>query len=191
MFPLSTTYSFTSANPRQATEKLSRELNTMLNNRAVYPYGSANDSTESTRTQRAIILSVKIFTGCFAGITTLIAIANVFNTISTSFVLRKREFAILRSIGIDNKMFRKMIVRECASYAIRGLALGLILAVGAISGLLFIAGGVLVDARFALPPAWIALAALVVLFVLAASTAYALRKSNANNVVESLREDLA
>lgn len=191
MFPLSTTYSFTSANPRQATEKLSRELNTMLNNRAVYPYGSANDSTESTRTQRAIILSVKIFTGCFASITTLIAIANVFNTISTSFVLRKREFAILRSIGIDNKMFRKMIVRECASYAIRGLALGLILAVGAISGLLFIAGGVLVDARFALPPAWIALAALVVLFVLAASTAYALRKSNANNVVESLREDLA
>ena len=106
-------------------------------------------------------------------------------------MLRKREFAILRSIGIDNKMFRKMIVRECASYAIRGLALGLILAVGAISGLLFIAGGVLVDARFALPPAWIALAALVVLFVLAASTAYALRKSNANNVVESLREDLA
>ena len=88
-------------------------------------------------------------------------------------------------------MFRKMIIRECASYAIRGLALGLILAVGAISGLLFIAGGVLVDARFALPPAWIALAALVVLFVLAASTAYALRKSNANNVVESLREDLA
>ena len=191
MFPLSITYSFASANPRQTTEQLSRELNTMLNNRAVYPYGSANDATESTRTQRAIILSVKIFTGCFAGITTLIAVANVFNTISTSFVLRRRDFAVLRSIGMDNKMFRKMIVRECASYAVRGLALGLILAFAAIGGLLFIAGGVLVDAAFALPPAWIALAALEVLFVLAISTVYALRKSSAGNVVESLREDLA
>lgn len=191
MFPLSITYSFASANPRQATEQLSRELNTMLNNRAVYPYGAANDADESMRTQRAIILSVKIFTGCFAGITTLIAVANVFNTISTSFVLRRREFAVLRSIGMDNKMFRKMIVRECASYAVRGLALGLILAFAAIGGLLFIAGGVLVDAALALPPTWIALAALVVLFVLAISTAYALRKSNTGNVVESLREDLA
>lgn len=191
MFPLSTTYSFTSANPRKATEKLSRELNTLLNNLAVYPYGSANDSTESTRTQHAIILSVKIFTGCFAGITTLIAIANVFNTISTSFVLRRREFAILKSIGIDNKMFRRMIVRECASYAIRGLALGLSLAFAAIAALLNITGGVLVDAALALPPAWIALAAIVVLIVLGLSTAYALRKSNSGSVVESLREDLA
>ena len=84
-----------------------------------------------------------------------------------------------------------MIVRECASYAIRGLALGLALAFAAIAALLNITGGVLVDAAFALPPAWIALAALVVLIVLGLSTAYALRKSNSGNVVESLREDLA
>ena len=84
-----------------------------------------------------------------------------------------------------------MIVRECASYAIRGLALGLALAFATIAALLNITGGVLVDAALALPPAWIALAALVVLIVLGLSTAYALRKSNSGSVVESLRDDLA
>lgn len=189
--PLSTTYSFSADNPRQAADNLKRELNSLLNNRAVYPYGTAVDATESTRTQRAIILAVKIFTGCFAGITTLIAVANVFNTISTSLVLRRREFAVLRSMGMDNMMFRKMIIRECASYAVRGLACGMLLAFCAISLIFNIAGGVFIDVAFAMPLRWIGLSAVLVLFVLTLSTIYALRKCDRGSIVESLRDDLA
>ena len=35
----------------------------------------------------------------------LVAVANIFNTISTNLFLRRREFAMLRSAGITQKGF--------------------------------------------------------------------------------------
>lgn len=186
----STDYAFASPNSRLAASDLSRELDKRLNNRSVYPFGSVSDTLEETRAQRAIILAVKIFSGCFAGITTLIAVANVFNTISTSFVARRREFAILRSMGMDKAMFRSMILRECASYAIRGLVFGLVLAFAVLAIVLYIMGGVFIDVVFVLSPEWMGISAAVVLAVLAASTVYSLQKEDGDNVADTLKEDL-
>lgn len=54
----------------------------------------------------------------------LIAIANVFNTISTNIKLRRRELAMLRSIGMGDRDFTKMMLYECAFYGWRALLLG-------------------------------------------------------------------
>ena len=51
--------------------------------------------------------------------------ANVFNTISTSISLRRREFAMLRSVGLTQKGFRRMMDYECLIYGLRALACGL------------------------------------------------------------------
>ena len=51
--------------------------------------------------------------------------ANVFNTISTSVMLRRREFAMLRSIGFSDRSFRKMLNYECVIFGFRGLLWGL------------------------------------------------------------------
>jgi len=67
------------------------------------------------------IMTVKIFIFAvymFMGFIVLIAATNVFNTINTSINLRKREFSILRSIGLSKTSFNKMILYE-------GLVLGL------------------------------------------------------------------
>lgn len=50
-----------------------------------------------------MILVVKILMYGFIGLITLIGVTSVFNTISTSMALRKREFAVLRSIGSYKK----------------------------------------------------------------------------------------
>lgn len=51
--------------------------------------------------------------------------SNVFNTISTNISLRRREFAMLKSVGMTQKGFRWMMNYECLLYGSKALLLGL------------------------------------------------------------------
>ena len=55
----------------------------------------------------------------FIGLMSLIAISNVFNTITTSINLRRREFAMLKSVGITKRGFNKMLNYECLFYGLK------------------------------------------------------------------------
>lgn len=146
---------------------------------------------ENQRQANLMNWTIQVFLWCFTVICALIAVANVFNTVSTSFILRRREFAMLLSVGMGRRAFRRMIVRECASYAARGLVIGLALAT-VVAFLMYLALGLSVaDATFTMPWPYVAGACGTVLVVLLASVAYALRKARASNVVEALREDAA
>ena len=68
---------------------------------------------------------VNVFAYGFIILISLIALANVFNTISTSISLRRREFAMLKSIGLSEKGFMRMMNYECIIYGVKGLAWGL------------------------------------------------------------------
>ena len=50
---------------------------------------------------------------------------NVFNTISTNIKLRRREFAMLRSVGMAEKDFNKMMSFECVLYGTWTMVWGL------------------------------------------------------------------
>lgn len=75
--------------------------------------------------QERVLMVIRVFSYGFIILISLIAIANVFNTISTNILLRRREFAMLTSIGLANKSFHKMLNYECIIYGIRGLLWGL------------------------------------------------------------------
>ena len=62
---------------------------------------------------RSILFVIHVFTYVFVMMISLIAAANVFNTISTNIRLRRRELAMLRSIGMSDREFRKMMSFEC------------------------------------------------------------------------------
>lgn len=55
----------------------------------------------------------------------LIAMANVFNTISTNMMLRRREFAMLKSIGMTEQGFGKMLYFESLMYGSKALLYGI------------------------------------------------------------------
>ncbi|MBM6775945.1 ABC transporter permease [Collinsella tanakaei] len=133
--------------------------------------------------------TVQTFIYCFTVICGLIAVANVFNTLTNSLILRRREFAVLKSIGMGESAFRRMIAYECASYALRGFAIGLALA--AIAAAFLTQAMTYSFTTFTLEPpiAEAAAAAGIVLAVIVVSAAYALRRSHAANVVEALRDD--
>ena len=150
---------------------------------------NVNDIVESARQNRLILQSIQLFVLCFSLITVLIAVANVFNTLANGIILRTREFATLRSVGMGNRAFARMLAYECASYALRGLAIGLAVAV-AVAFLLFKATSLaFAGLAFTLPWSYVALAAGIVCAVLALSVAYALHRSHAASIVESLRSD--
>jgi putative ABC transport system permease protein len=68
---------------------------------------------------------MSVFSYGFIVLISAISIANIFNTISTSISLRKREFAMLKSVGITPKGFTKMMHYESIFYGIKALAFGL------------------------------------------------------------------
>ena len=147
------------------------------------------DLVVSAESTRLAFQTVQVFILCFTVIMALIAVANVFNTLTNSIILRMREFAVLKSVGMGDRAFARMLVCECASYALRGLVIGLVLAI-AVAWLLYQALGIAFEGvGFSLPWTYIGTAVALVLVVLAISVAFALRKSHAANVVEALRAD--
>ena len=72
-----------------------------------------------------MIFLMSVFTYGFIMLISFISIANIFNTISTSISLRKREFAMLKSVGMTPKGFNKMIHYESIFYGVKALAYGL------------------------------------------------------------------
>lgn len=150
---------------------------------------NVTDLAEQAATARLAAQTVQVFILCFTVIMALIAVANVFNTLTNSIILRTREFAVLKSAGMGERAFARMLVCECASYALRGLVVGLALAVLVALALYLAMRVAFQGVAFTLPWAYVGAAVALVLVVLAASVAFALRKSHAANVVEALRAD--
>lgn len=148
-----------------------------------------NNNAENVRQARVMYETIQLFINCFIAITTAIAVANVFNTLANSIILRRREFAMLKSIGMGNRAFWRMIALECASYALRGLIIGLMLGAG-VTFMAFQAMSLsFAGLDFEMPLGWVLGAIGLVVGVLALSTLYALRKSSAGSIVQTLRED--
>ena len=68
-----------------------------------------------------LIIVIKILVYGFIALVTLIGVTSVFNTINTSINLRRKEFAVLRSIGLTPKGFNKMLRYESIIYGLKSL----------------------------------------------------------------------
>lgn len=75
--------------------------------------------------EKGVVVLISVFSYGFISLITLISIANILNTISTGIQLRKREFAMLRSIGMTDKGFYRMINYESILYGVKSLLYGL------------------------------------------------------------------
>ena len=148
------------------------------------------DNVAQEKTQARMMAStVQTFISCFSVICGLIAVANAFNTLTNSLILRRREFAVLRSVGMGGKAFRRMVAYECASYAVRGYLIGLALAAVVTALLTQSMRTSYASYAFHLPLPEVAASAAIVAAVMLLSVIYALRRTHAASVVEALRDD--
>lgn len=75
--------------------------------------------------QNQLSLFLNIFLYGFVVLILLVSSANIYNTISTGIALRRREFAMLKSIGITPHAFRTMIRMELLQYLGRTMLFGI------------------------------------------------------------------
>lgn len=175
--------SFNSLNAARTYEKMSDLL-------AENALGTDNlyNAAEQIQASRALLLVMRIFSYGFIVLISLIAMANVFNTISTNISLRKREFAILQSIGMTKRSFRKMMNYECVLYGCKGLVFGLPVAAG-VTWLIYrnLQSGVILP--FYIPWYSVAIAVVSVFVVVFVTMLYATRKLRKDDVVETLKNE--
>lgn len=141
---------------------------------------------------RSLTFVVDVFTYVFVIMISLIAVANVFNTISTNIRLRRRELAMLRSVGMSDHDFNKMMNFECAFYGMRTLLFGVPIA-GFLSWLIYKVVAFeekLDDFAFVFPWDSMLISVLGVFFIVFITMLYATDKIKKENIIDALRDDM-
>ena len=165
---------------------LAKELETMIENeeRPVYLRNAYADYQEEQQTKTIY----GVFLYGFVCLISLICTANIFNTVSTSVALRRREFAMLRSVGMTNKQFHKMLRFESLFYGLKGIFYGLPGAV-LVSWVLYQAFSSGFEFPFTLPWMEILIAVVAVFAVVAATMLYAGRRLKQDDIIDTLRQE--
>lgn len=83
------------------------------------------DATAQAETMRALRIVVMTFGYGFITLITLISVMNIINTVSSGMEERRREFAMIKSVGMTPKSFKKSIYLENIRYGVMALVWGL------------------------------------------------------------------
>ena len=179
---------FLSKNPSQAVA----EMESMIQGAGITSAYTLYNVYAMVEQWRSLTFVIDVFTYVFVIMISLIAVANVFNTISTSIRLRRRELAMLRSVGMSDRDFNKMMNFECVFYGMRTLLFGIPIA-GIISWLIYegLAAAERVDNfDFVFPWGSMAISVLSVLFIVFITMRYAISKIKKENIIDALRDDM-
>ena len=103
---------------------LAEDISNILENGAFRDCG-VNDIIGNMAIMQATVQIMEVFVYGFITLMTLISVANIFNTVSTSIDLRRKEFAMLKSVGVTPKGFNRMLRFESLFYGLKALVYGL------------------------------------------------------------------
>lgn len=145
---------------------------------------------EDAKTMNSIFTLMAIFLYGFITVISLIGITSIFNTITTSMNLRKREFACLRSIGMTKHEFNRMVSLESIFYGVKALLIGIPIGI-LLSYLIyktFNLGGSMYIA-YSIPIKEILIASICVFILLFVIMKYSISKINEQNIIETIRKE--
>ena len=104
-------------------KEVAENLTTLLNEN---DFGGSyvSDNVDILETMNTVIFIIQVFVYGFITLISLITIANIINTISANIALRRKEFAMLKSVGTTPKGFSKMVSLESVFYALKAVIFG-------------------------------------------------------------------
>lgn len=167
--------------------EVTRRMGTLLSEQGI-SRADLVDQAAQDESRRAEVTVVNVFSYGFIILISLIAMANVFNTISTSISLRRREFAMLKSVGLTQKGFRRMMDYECLIYGLRSLAWGLP-ASFVMTLVIYLIVGQAFARSFYIPWYSVAIAIGSVFAVVFATMLYATSKIRKENPIDALKNE--
>ena len=143
---------------------------------------------ENARAQNAVVLVISIFLYGFIGVITLIGVTNIFNTITTNMNLRKKEFAMLKSIGMTKKEFNRMIRLESIFYGVKSLIIGIPIGILLSYGMYNVFKDNM-QMSYNLPLKAIIISIIFVSIIIGIIMKYSMSKINKQNIIETIRND--
>ncbi len=176
---------FLSTDPNKSV----KDMETILKDKNINSGYQIYNVAETQESNRSLLLIVNVFTYGFIILISLITIANVFNTISTNINLRKREFAMLKSVGMTDHGFNKMMNFECVFYGLKVILYGLPVSI-IITVLIYKSVMIGADVPFTLPWSSILVAIFSVFIVVFITMLYSINKVKKENTVDVLKNDI-
>ena len=167
------------------TEKLQEQISDIDKSNISNIYNIEAD----VKAQNNIVLVISIFLYGFIIVISIIGITNIFNTITTNMALRNREFAILKSIGMTDKQFKKMIRYESLFYGLKALLFGLPVGI-LLSYLIYTQTANIYQSGYKIPFISIGICIVFVFAIIFITMRYAIRKSNNQNIIETIRREV-
>lgn len=168
--------------------KLENELIDLKNENEKYSEITISNLEYYAKQEQRFILLISIFLYGFIIVITLIGVTNIFNTISTNMLLRSKEFANLKSIGMTSKEFNKMIRLESILYGLKALIIGI--PIGLIGSFaIYRSFANSIDFGFLVPWQTILISIIFVFIIVGATMKYSLSKINKQNIIETIRQD--
>lgn len=138
--------------------------------------------------EKSIISAVQFLSYAFILLITLITVFNIINTMTAQIAGRKKELAMLKSVGMTPKEFKKTILFESMFYGLFGLLLGVPLSL-VINRVV----GYIISKDNPIPFSvniWLYLIACVAVFVIIGLTMiYSLKLIKNNSIIDSLKDD--
>jgi len=147
------------------------------------------DQAAGKEGERMLLIVIKVFSYGFIVLISLIAAANVFNTLSANVAARRRELAMLQSVGMTKGGFNRMLCYECLVYGFRGLFFGL-LSSTVVTYIIWRLVSDSLEIEFYLPWISVLLAVFSVFAVVFASMLYATQRLRHENPIENLRSEV-
>lgn len=147
-----------------------------------------SNTFENEENARNMVLIVNVFSYGFITLISLISMTNVFNTISTNILLRRREFAMLRSVGMTGRGLNKMMNFECLLYGTKSLIFGIPVSIG-VTYLIYMSVKQGLSTHFYMPWVGITVAVISVFLVVFITMLYAMSKIKKDNTIDALRNE--
>ena len=144
--------------------------------------------SEQAKEEKSMVLIIKIFLYGFITVITLIGVTNIFNTITSNMELRKKEFAMLKSVGMTKREFNRMINLETIFYSTKALIYGIALGmIGTFA--LYKAFSVKFESGMYIPVKPILISVIAVFILVFIIMRYSISKINKQNTIETIRNE--
>ena len=147
------------------------------------------DIEEFMKNARNSILMFEILIYGFIAIAAIIGITNIFNTITTNIALRAKEFAVLKSIGMTEGEFNRMIRLEGFMYTTRALLIGLPIGFLMSYGVSKLFEEAAMELGWLIPWGSVVICIVSVAALVALIMYYSVRKIKKQNIIETIRKE--
>ncbi len=137
----------------------------------------------------AINSVIEILLKCFVALTSIICIMNLYNSTKGRITGRRKELAILRSMGMTESQMRKMLLLEAGDLLVRSVIIAVIVATPVIAGISMVLEKMFGKVNLGSPADVYLLAIGITAVALILVTVFTHNKEKSENILEDIRRE--